>query len=119
MVGTMRVAVIAAACLLLILSGCRDTPDSLMKSQIRTINKLADAIENKQSKDEIDAIQAALAETRNKLNALPMSPTERLELFKRHSPEMSKAAMRLNKAALNRTADELKFVLPTMPSLPK
>lgn len=119
MVVLRQVAVVVIAFLFLVLGGCRDTPDSLMKSQIRTINKLADAIENKQSQATIDSLQAAWTETSNKLNALQMSPAERMELFARHSTEMRDAMMRLNKAAFNRTADEMKLVLPKMPSLSK
>ncbi len=112
MVGALRAAVIAAACLLLILSGCRDTPDSLMKSQIRTINKMAAAMENKRPASEIDDLRADWMETVRKLNALEMSSADRMALLQKYSSEMGDAMLRLNKATLGRAADGLESLLP-------
>jgi hypothetical protein len=80
--------------LLVNVSGCGSSPDSIMKDSIAAMNDLADAVEKK---DEGKAKAAAtkLQDLEKKLDALKLSEDDKKKLLEKHKDEAGKALTKL------------------------
>jgi hypothetical protein len=79
---------------LMAVSGCGSSADSLMKDMIADMNALADLLE-KGDEARINDAKKRLEETGKKLDALKLSEEDKKKLQEKYKPEMEKAASRM------------------------
>jgi TolA-binding protein len=110
-----------ALVLLVAVSGCASSPDSLVKDQIKAMNELAEAMETNAAEAKVQEIQKKIEEINKKLEDLKLSDEDKKKLLEKHKGEMEKAVIRLAKAGLNKTMGDFGKVfggqLPGAPNL--
>ena len=92
--------------------GCGANADSLVKEEIKTMNDLAEALENKAPEAKVTELQKKLEETNKKLEALKLSDDEKKKLGEQHKDELTKAGMRMAKAGMNKAMGEFGKMMP-------
>ncbi len=93
-------SVLGCALLLSCLSGCGNTPDGLMKSQIKDLNRLADAIEDGASDEEFKKITDRINARTKTMNELELTEEQKEELIERHKKDLEAAGQRLQEATM-------------------
>ena len=96
-------------------SGCGPNADTLMKDQIKDMNAMADALENKAPKSKAEEIAKRIAERKEKIEELSLSDDEKEKLAERHD-ELAKATIRLRNALSKSLIEEKGRSLPGMPN---
>jgi hypothetical protein len=82
-------------------TGCATNPDSLVQEEIKDMNALADAMEQKDDA-RVKEMQKKLEATGKRLRELMLSGEATKKLLDRHNDEFQKALARLNQAGTNR-----------------
>lgn len=100
------------SCLLLGLTGCGATPDSLIKDQIGAMNDMADALEKNEPESRIADIKARMEQNNKKMEALKLPEDDKKKLLEKHKDELLKAMTRLQKAMMNRAVKDLGAGIP-------
>jgi len=103
----------AAFALLIGLSGCGSSPDSLMKKKISLLSEFTDALESNAPPSKLADIKKRTDENDQKLAKL--SEEDEKKLYEKHNDEMQKAMSRM-KAALMNKGIEVEFDSPGLPN---
>ena len=97
---------------LLLLAGCGQSGDSMVKEQIDKTNELAEAIESDSAEADIEAIQERLKELAKKIAELPEE--ERNQLFEKHKEKLLAALARLAKAQAGKVGPKMEGLIKSM-----
>lgn len=81
-------------------SGCKQSPDSLIKEMIAGINSLAESIEKGEPEAKQKAIAEKLKATKEKMDKLKLTKEQDEALKKKYEDEVTKAMMRLLAAGM-------------------
>jgi hypothetical protein len=108
---------LVSSCLLLVgVSGCGTSPDTLRRDQIRAMNDMAEAIEKNEPEGKISEIKARIEQNNKKMEQLKLSDDDKKKLAEKHKDELMQAMTRLQKAMLNRAAKDFGSGIPGMPA---
>jgi hypothetical protein len=110
---------VAAGLLLLNVSGCGASADSLMKEQIALMNEMADALEKDQPEAKIADIKKRMDANTEKMKNLKVSEADQKKLMEKYQDEMMKAAMRLAAAQMKKGMKDIGGGIPGIPNPPK
>ncbi|GAG49126.1 unnamed protein product [marine sediment metagenome] len=97
---------------LVLLVGCGQSGDSMVKEQIDTMNELADGIEADSAEEDIKAINERLDALAEKIKELPEE--KRKELIEKHKKELAAAAAKLAKAKMDKMGEAMEGVMKDM-----
>jgi len=111
-----RLALGSLFALLICLSGCGSSPDSLMKQQIDLMNDTADAMESDASESEMKELEERGKALKEKMENLDLSDEEKKQLVEKNKDEYSKALSRLMQAAMDKSLKDMGKGLPAMPT---
>jgi peptidoglycan hydrolase CwlO-like protein len=117
----MRKLIVVAGALMLMmsLSGCGSSADSLTKDQIKLMNELADAIDKGADKAKLEDISKRIQEVDKKFKDLKLSADEEKKLKDKYNKEGEEAAKKLFAAMLKNPKALMDIKLPFMGEMPK
>jgi hypothetical protein len=92
--------VLAGMCLVVGVSGCGASPDSLVKEQIAAMNDLSAALESKAPEAKVKEAQKRMEDAGKRLDALKLSEDAKKQLLERHKDELTKAGIRFLQASM-------------------
>jgi acyl-CoA reductase-like NAD-dependent aldehyde dehydrogenase len=103
---------------LLVLAGCGQSADSMVKEQIDTMNELADAIESDSAEADIEAIKDRMEALAKKIKEIPEE--ERKELLEKYKKELAAAGEKLARAMVGKMGEAMEgFMKGTPEGMPK
>ncbi|NQU21550.1 MAG: hypothetical protein HQ567_09720 [Candidatus Nealsonbacteria bacterium] len=103
---------------LMMLTGCGQSGDSMMKEQIVAMNEFADAIESDSTEDELKAIKERMEAVDKKIKELPEE--EQKALLEKHKKELTAASEKVTKAMMGKMGEAMEGFMKGMPEgMPK